>query len=317
MTSHIESKLSSSSAPLGRSPSITVLQNIHRETPTGQLSAPGDMNDARRFEWPAFLVRRYPLAYDPSSTTRVNAQRLPDLRQLSGMDLAFREQEHSSRSLAAAVAGRLHHLFLFLLILTLALVYLAGAVRLEPALLSVPTVTLVWVIVLAITRRVSLRNIFIAVVAPVAVVILLKAASVVFSHRLVGSSVFGAAALVAAVAFGRRPFRFYGEWLHTHPRLRPASRRDVPPGPAPDFTLLAIVLGIAIVVPSFSTLLALLAIAVSCLVWARRTLPLREGVNAAQHVLATCTTASDRPLRLACGFRPLRPIAASGPSWPH
>jgi hypothetical protein len=241
------------------------------------LGGPGDNYDVYKYSWPDTVVRRQPLVYSPRSTARHNYGLLPRIPDMAGMELAYRHQSAGDAEMTDFVPNAVSRIFLASLVIP-ATVIVPGYYFGEWSLLYLaPAVSTFAMIRLLLIQRASPRNLLLAIVLPAVAIVLAMAFSALFMHRLRGAVVCSATTFVLVTRFGIAPFRFYLEWLYTHPRLRPETRRSLPALPAPDYLLLLTVLATAAFVPMVSTTAALAVITVLCLfcLWRARLSPLR------------------------------------------
>lgn len=263
-----------------------MLQSADRGPRDGLLSGPGDLYDTYKYTCPSVSVRREPLVYTPSSASRPNHARLPDLSAMADMELAYREQAFAERDLIEFAHARIALVFGGTLVATAAFILVGWFVPVSGVLALAPLAAIALLTYLAVTRTISARKALLALVLPPLVFLLAKASAVVLLDRLWGSLLFALVTLCFFWKWGKTPLVFYHQWLFAHPRLRPETRATCPDPLAPDLKLLAILLAVAVVVPWFSTGAAMITILVLCVLAFRKTAPTREIADAAAHVLA-------------------------------
>lgn len=210
-------------------------------------------------------VERYQLHFSPKSGTEINHERLPSQAAMGGMELAYREQQFSDGAIGRFAQERLRVVLLWTL---------AGALA---VVLSGPFLPLVWRLgalggvsflasgFFALKRRLNLKNVVGSLFVPPVLLAASAGLNALAGHRAITTIILASATLLVFRGFGGEPFEFYRQWLYTHPRLKPETRRAPQRVTTrPDLVLLAIVLAIAVLVPAFSNTLALLTIAATC-----------------------------------------------------
>lgn len=213
----------------------------------------------------AVLLERMPLSYAPASCTQLNEERLPPVHETDGMSLAFRrrtseeEQDEAILSLAGWLPTGLFVILLASLTLTRVAPFvwaagLAGAV----SAYAVGYMTL--------RRMVSVRGVLTALIAPILLVCIAYAASSLIHSRLLVSLVLAVLTVAIFAWRGARPLTFLAEWVCTHRRLRPQTRKDLRSTLElrPTWWVLLASLAIAVFVPWYSTALAMLLILALC-----------------------------------------------------
>ncbi len=218
-------------------------------------------------------IFRLPLRFWPRSTSPINFERLPPAGDLADMELAFCERpaELSGYALGLAVTA------LAVGYGALALAVLAPASRayFDPATVfglagvGALVVTLYRILLL---RDFSARPLVTWAVVPVVLSLLLPIFGET-TRRFFAGSVLAAVSFALFAWMGNAPTAFFAEYVLTHPRLTPDSRRMLRlPKSAlrPNLGLLGVFLVIAVWVPRVSPLLAFVTIAILCLVTIRR-----------------------------------------------
>jgi hypothetical protein len=145
-----------------------------------------------------------------------------------------------------------------------------GLTRFVPVLYGVALaamLTLVGLVVVIRSRWITARRLTAAVLLPLGGIVFLYGVSGLVDHRLVVTAVIGLLTFALFAKYGAMPLEFYRDWILTHPRLRPETiRAGVEHGPLrPTLWVLGVALGIAIVVPRYSTTLAMLLLAGLCI----------------------------------------------------
>lgn len=217
------------------------------------------------------VVERYPLRFEPESTTRPNARLLPAEHELAGMELAYRERP-SDALFDSVVMATVPVAYLAALVVVVGgpLFYFGVRQTLVPRETGLAIAAALGV--LAFVRKLYLRE-FSAFSLGLSLVGPPVAALAIYS--VVGSGVrLQSSAVLAAITFGlywwlgAAPFCFERDWLYTAPQLRPETRRrhphEQPTATAPDLALLALVLALAVFGPLYSSRLALVAMLLAC-----------------------------------------------------
>lgn len=251
------------------------------------LGGPGDNYDVYKYSWPMTVVRRQPLVYSPRSTARHNYGLLPHIPEMAGMELAYRHQAAGDADMAAFAPMFVKKIFLLGLIVPATVIVPGYFLEMQHLLYLAPALSTLIMVWLLFEHRATPKNLLLALVLPAIAIALAMAFSALFMDRLRGAVVCSAITVVLVSRFGMAPFRFYLEWLYTHPRLRPETRRTLPALPAPDYLLLLTALATAAIVPTVSTTAALVIIAGLCTfsLWRARLSPLRLFADGA-HLLA-------------------------------
>ena len=204
------------------------------------------------------VVERQPLVYTPSSTAEVNRARLPGPSKLKEMELAYREQFYTDEQLAAIVNSRLLFVYFGSLALTFFIGLVGTVLPVDWALYAAGTLSILLGINAIVRRGISTQRMVLIVVIPAMLVILSNFLALLMSQRFIGGIVLAIITLLIYQFQGNRPFRFFSEWLHAAPRIRPETRRDPVRVPTkPNMALLAGILAIAVVVPIWSPTLAI------------------------------------------------------------
>ena len=210
---------------------------------TEQRSRGSDSHRPKRRSHPVGSeILRYPIFYSDASAADVNLDALPSPQALRGMELAYRERAESEGEIMEDGRKFLAGVVIATVIGSLVLVLLAVVVPIRTTLsLSAPVI--VFLLYQAYRyRRFSLLEIVLSIVGPPAIVLLLYALAGLLYYRSVGVIVFSLLASCAMLALGRSPFRFFQEWILTHPRLTIESRKSLRPGLARSHILSTVVL---------------------------------------------------------------------------
>ena len=172
---------------------------------------------------------RYPIAYNPGSSTRVNTARLPPLKELSKMELAFREEPQSEAALSKSV-NRLILLFTIIAPLALFVLSLVGPIipLLWAAGVSAVVGILVSLVLVFFPRRRRPRLILKWLFGPTLTVACFYLLSTTLQSRPMAIVVIGSLLtfLLFFVSRELRPLHFYRDYLYTHPRLKPQTRKQ-------------------------------------------------------------------------------------------
>jgi hypothetical protein len=114
----------------------------------------------------------------------------------------------------------------------------------------------------AIVRRgATTKRLILIVAVPALLVVLSSFIALLMSHRFMGGVVLAVVTLVIYQFQGDRPFRFFADWLHAAPRIRPETRRTPVRVPTrPNMPLLAGILAIGVIIPIWSPTLAILGV---------------------------------------------------------
>jgi len=203
-------------------------------------------------------VERQPVIYGPTSTAEVNRARLPAKKFLEQMELAYREQFYTDDQLAQVVDQRLRLVYLGSLAITFLLALLATVIPMDFAVYGAGLLAFLLGLNGIVKRGVSTQRLVFLVVVPPLFVLFGSFIVMLMSMRFIGTIVLAVTTLVFYQFHGARPFRFYSDWLHAAPRIRPETRRDPIRVPTkPDMLLLAGILAIAVIVPIWSPTLAI------------------------------------------------------------
>lgn len=213
---------------------------------------------------PHLAINRTPLEYNPVSTARVNHARLPPPDRYEDMQLAFREQHLGESAMLTAAHVQLVIAFAGALLLTLAVVFIGQSLPIKYAFYAAPGVSFGAVFLLGVSRRLTVVRAIAAIVIPPVAFAAIYAASFILLKRTFGAALTAVIAYAVIAAMAERPIRFYRGWLLAHPRLTFATRCQYYEIDPPDRALLLGVLAIAVLVPIFSTGLAILLILVVC-----------------------------------------------------
>ncbi|MEQ9616819.1 MAG: type IV secretion system DNA-binding domain-containing protein [Phycisphaerales bacterium] len=204
------------------------------------------------------LVSRQPVIYSPTSTADVNRARLPRVSDLKGMELAYREQYYTDDELASIVNGRLMFVYFGSLVLTLLISLIGTVMPVTLALYGAGALSVLFGMNAIVRRGMNTQRLFLVVAVPALLVVLSSFLAILMSHRFVGAIVLALITLFIYQFQGDRPFRFFRDWLHAAPRIRPETRRQ--PGriaTKPNMLLLTGILAIAVVVPIWSPTVAI------------------------------------------------------------
>ena len=254
------------------------------------------MNESR-FETPhvppvgAMVMKRFPLQYDPTSATQLNASRLPHPLSTADMSLAHRCEPWAADRAKHAVdiLGLMPTGMLVMLVLSI------SVTRIAPFYVAIGLAGLVATLMLVLLFRAGLlspRYLLIAVLAPAMGIALLYAVSSVIDNRLLVTAVLASISAILFRLLGTGPVSFYQQWILTHPRLTPPTRKALSAerAPAPMLWPLYLTLVIAVLLPRYSSALATLLIAALnagvVLWWLRGRAPLRGALDALGHYLA-------------------------------
>lgn len=180
---------------------------------------------------------------------------------MAGMDLAFRHEPFRESDLVLGSGRRVGAFFLMALVAAVLTVLFGRLFPIEYVGTVSMGLTTAAVVILMLTRRGTIRSFLLAFFLPVFGLLMLKALSFLFAYRIVGAAVFSAASFFVLLRWWRLPFDFYLQWLYTHPRLKPQTRKSIPIPVGPDFTLLAAILAAVVAGPILSTTLTLLGLA--------------------------------------------------------
>ncbi len=245
---------------------------------------------ADHFRYPAVVVTRAPLRYGPDSTTEANFARLPNPDDYADMELAYREQPFPEAETLRIAGQRGIALAALAIFGSVGVVLVGQYLPLAWGGVLAPAIAFLAIAFLAVRRRLTLRRAAIALVAPMAFFTLAYGLSAVLLSRTMGAAFCAVGSLTAIAWLGGGPTSFYMQWLYAHPRLRPSTRNHVPPAPRPRLFLPVIVLTIALIVPIFSTVVAMVLIVGVCAAvfgsWATLSRVRRQAIR----VLGVCLT---------------------------
>ena len=308
-----EPTLTSATHPtIGPRPIHSAGQNADRDPPSDVLGSPGDNYDVYKYSPPMSVLRRRPLDFAPRSTARHNFGLLPDLAAMADMSLAYRHRAFRQSEIEGAAHSRVVWLFVAAAALPIPAILLGRLVPIVPALAAAAVVSVIWLLYqLIVMRQVRLRRLLIAAFAPAAVVLAFKAFAIMFTWRILGAGIGAAIAYFVALKYWRLPFEFYLDWLHTHPRLKPESRKArAPLVTKPNFKLLAIILVAIVFGPLFSTGFTMLALcALPFVVLAHPWSKLATLIHTATHILSPYVTYGGADAHAPGVWRPSQPYA--------
>lgn len=223
----------------------------------------GDRYDLYRFATAFNVIRRQPLHFHPRSIAAPNYGLLPDGPAMAGMDLAFRKEVLVHASPVSRISRSAGELFLLWTAIAFGTILLGRLCPVNYLAYAAAGVMVLCVAIYIVPQRATGRHLLLALIIPPLVLIAMKAVSLLFIYRFLGAAVFGALAAGAAIRWGSLPFTLYLEWLYTHPRLKPETRRSgVPVSPPLDFLLLGIVLLLVVFGPILSSALTLVALVI-------------------------------------------------------
>ncbi|MBN2562355.1 MAG: hypothetical protein JXQ75_15630 [Phycisphaerae bacterium] len=211
-------------------------------------------------------MNRYPLVYLPRSTTQVNRERLPSQEEMVDMELAAREQACDDEMLHGAFSHTMAVAIVAALVLLIVGMFVSVFVPpVTAASLSGLIAFAYLVLRLICDRTLSLRTLLTCVLVPIAVLMVIA-----LTHHLLRYRILGAGILMVAGAFslyfcGSWPFRFYHEWLHTHPQVTPEMRRKAGEAKAKiDFRLLLFIIPAVLLLPMVSPMLTVVVVCAVC-----------------------------------------------------
>ena len=170
------------------------------------------------------LVSRHPLLYGPGTSTELNQARLPEPDELEGMDLAYRQS--LTKAEEEAGSGRIGPIVLFSLLLPPIALLIAPALGFQTLMIASAGLALFSLFVMLVGQLATLPRVAKAFFGPPLAAFVLFFLVQAVNFKPVGSLLFSIITIVIFVKLGARPFRFYAQWLHTHPRLRPETRLD-------------------------------------------------------------------------------------------
>jgi hypothetical protein len=250
------------------------------------LSGPGDLFETYKHTSPPRSVRREPLVYSPSSTSSVNHPRLPQRHQLVDMELAYREQAFSDADLRVFSRRWISAAFLITLGTTVALLIAGEFLPLRWIPILGVGITIVGLLFMQLSGHLTLRTALLCTLGPLVLLTTAKASGSLLSNRLFASALFGLVTFAVVARSGRSPLEFYRDWIYTHPRLRPETRRNAPRPGSPNLIYLGVLLAIVVLVGSFSTGLAMLAAVVASIAMVGGISAARDRLRTAQDLLA-------------------------------
>jgi len=202
-------------------------------------------------------VERYPLSYFPGQTTELNRARLPEESSLSGMDLAYRQQRSIS---AKSGMATINIILLWSLIIPLVLTIIPLFVEHDYFFLYAgPILSALLLIVSMGSGRMNFQRAIPILILPTAGLYGFYWIGTLLQHRLMGGGIFAIISLLLLVRYARFPFEFYNQWAHTHPRLKPETRRATEKiKSSPDYLVVILVLAVGLGVSYISVSLAIL-----------------------------------------------------------
>lgn len=261
-------------------------------------------------------IFRLPLRFWPRSTNPINFERLPPAADLASMELAFCEHPTEPSEYTLGLAATLFTVgYGALLLVTVAP---ASLEFVDPAtafaLAGVSAVVVVFSRLLYMVDF-SPRPLITWALVPVLLTLLLPVFAET-SRRFFTGSVLAAVTFALFAWIGNAPSVFFAEYVLTHPRLTPDSRRALRPPAAvlrPNLGLLAALLAIAVLVPCVSPTLAFVAIGVLCIVTFRRTPLGAEPPRLFRDVWATYFAYGADSSGAPGVWRPAQSLSARGP----
>lgn len=222
----------------------------------------------------AIVLERFPLAYSPGTSTQINHDRLPTPQETRDMSLAFRRDPFPHQRNAA-----FFQLFawipLGLFILLLGCLALTRLLPFQFGIGLAGLASFVGLIWFARARALTPRWIAVALAVPALAVTVAYGISEIIHNRI---AITIALAVPTAIIFlwrASRPLDFASEWIFTHPRLRPETRKRERGQLKlrPSWWVPVTCIAIAVVLPRYSTAAAMLAIIAVCLVACLRNRP--------------------------------------------
>lgn len=204
------------------------------------------------------FVERFPLSYMPGESTELNRARLPRHADLAGMELAYRQESASSTTKGMA---RINHIILWCLLLPPLIVAVPRLMDFGYLQWIGPIISAILILTQLTRGRLDFSRLLGSLVLPSLLVGAAIGLGMLLQIRLLALFLLVIFSLVAFVHSARIPFDFYSQWAHTHPRLKPETRRAAQRIKGmPNYLVLLLTLAAAIVVPFFSNSLAILVV---------------------------------------------------------
>lgn len=140
------------------------------------------------------------------------------------MELAYREQPLAEPLLINAGKQRLGQYALTSVVVAIILVLLLPQASLTSALAFSGVISAAAFLAVVRLNDLSPLRVLLAVVVPPLLTLILYGLAALMHYRTMASILFGLLAVSATGSLGIEPFRFFVDWLLTHPRLRPENR---------------------------------------------------------------------------------------------
>jgi len=204
------------------------------------------------------FVERFPLSYMPGESTELNRARLPRHSDLEGMELAYRQESASSTTKGMA---RINHIILWSLLLPPLIVAIPQFMSFAHLQWLGPIISAVIILTQLTRGRLDFSRLLGALVLPSMLVGAAISLGMLLQNHILAKFLLVLVSLTAFVLAARIPFDFYSRWAHTHPRLKPETRRSAQRIKGmPNYLVLLLTLGAAVAVPFFSNSLGILAV---------------------------------------------------------
>ena len=182
------------------------------------------------------------------------------------MELAYREQPLSEAEVIRFGKAWLATSVFGVVIVSLVLVLLGPVVPVTWTLSLSATVSLLLLFLALKDGVISPLRLVLSVTLPPLTALLLHAIASLLSYRTVAAGAFGLLTFVMLAAVGSTPFDFFRDWILTHPRLTPESRRTPTLSFFElDYKVILLFLALAIVTGFAALANNTLAIVVACL----------------------------------------------------
>jgi len=204
------------------------------------------------------FVERFPLSYMPGESTELNRARLPRHTDLAGMELAYRQESASSTTKGMA---RINHIILWSLLLPPLIVVVPRFLDFAYLQWLGPIISAVLILTQLTRGRLDFSRLLGSLLLPSLLIGAAISLGMLLQNHILAPFVLVLISLTAFVLAARIPFDFYSQWAHTHPRLKPNTRRVTQRIKGmPNYLVLLLTLGAAVGVPFISNSLAILVV---------------------------------------------------------
>lgn len=206
----------------------------------------------------AVFIDRNPVVYLPGTSTELNHARLPEPGELRGMELAYRQQRSSSNTGGLA---KINTIILWSIFLPVFIVVLPQYITFSRLASIGPIISGLLILAQLVRGRLDFGRILAYLVLPLLGLSAAYWLGMLLRFRPVAAVVFGPISLFYLWTMAKLPFDFYNQWAHTHPRLRPETRRkEEALKSSPRYLVFVVAIAAAAILPLISNSLAILVV---------------------------------------------------------